>query len=195
MDVLKRLQHGNIVRLHSVLGQAEEQDDDGHLLFLMEYAPGVELFEEIMNRKHFTESDARPIFAQLVAAARYLHELNIVHRDIKPENILLLGLGGGTDQRTDHPPTCPHVKLIDFGLSKIVGGGAMATTFVGTPQYYAPEVEITARLGQAAGGAGGAGVGATGGYGVAADCWSLGAVLYVMLSHSQYSVCGAKYVH
>ena len=59
-------------------------------------------------------------------------------------------------------------KLLDFGLSKNAGGGSAAKTFVGTPCYLAPEVEYTSK-----------GLGGT--YGLPADCWSLGAVLYVML--------------
>ena len=69
-----------------------------------------------------------------------------------------------------HPDANGQVvcKLLDFGLSKNAGGGSAAKTFVGTPCYLAPEVEYTSK-----------GLGGT--YGLPADCWSLGAVLYVML--------------
>ncbi|CAN0253927.1 unnamed protein product, partial [Discosporangium mesarthrocarpum] len=63
------------------------------------------------------------------------------------------------------------VKLLDFGLSKAIGkegGGSVARTFVGTPSYLAPEVELR-----------GQGMGGT--YGTPVDCWSLGAMLFVML--------------
>ena len=62
------------------------------------------------------------------------------------------------------------VKLLDFGLSRSVGASG-AQTFAGTPEYFAPEVDPRKRPG-----------GALGSYGVAADCWSLGAVIFVMLS-------------
>lgn len=65
----------------------------------------------------------------------------------------------------------PQAKLLDFGLSKAIdadGGGSMARTFVGTPSYLAPEVE------ERPGGRGKP-------YGTPVDCWSLGAMLYVML--------------
>lgn len=64
-----------------------------------------------------------------------------------------------------------QAKLLDFGLSKAIDaemGGSMARTFVGTPSYLAPEVE------EKPGGRGKP-------YGTPVDCWSLGAMLYVML--------------
>ena len=87
--------------------------------------------------------------------------MDIIHRDIKPENLLVLN-------KTDPVSNTPIVKLLDFGLSKHAGLGSVAKTFVGTPCYLAPEVEFTAK-------------GQGGTYGSPVDCWSLGAVLYVML--------------
>lgn len=87
--------------------------------------------------------------------------MDIIHRDIKPENLLVLN-------KTDPVSNTPIVKLLDFGLSKHAGLGSVAKTFVGTPCYLAPEVEFTAK-------------GQGGTYGTPVDCWSLGAVLYVML--------------
>jgi serine/threonine protein kinase len=46
----------------------------------MEYCPGRELFDVILERKFFTEDDAKPIFAQVARALYYLHALNILHR-------------------------------------------------------------------------------------------------------------------
>ncbi len=69
------------------------------------------------------------------------------------------------------PPAVPVVKLLDFGLSKLIdpkGGGSSAKTFVGTRAYLAPEVELLAH-------------GQGRDYGCPADCWSMGAVLHVML--------------
>jgi serine/threonine protein kinase len=84
-----------------------------------------------------------------------------MHRDIKPENILVL-------READPATQLPIAKLLDFGLSKHTGLGSGAKTFVGTPCYLAPEVEFASKT-----------AGVT--YGTPADCWSLGAVLYVML--------------
>jgi hypothetical protein len=155
VDIMKRLHHPSIIQFVDVF------EDADHLMMIMEFCPGQELFDVILNRKFFQEDDARPIFAQIARALFYLHSLNIIHRDVKPENILISNI--------PDPKTGGLVaKLLDFGLSKNAGNGSAAKTFVGTPCYVAPEVEYTSK-----------GLGGT--YSFPADCWSLGAVLYVML--------------
>jgi len=154
VDIMKKLKHPNIVEFIEGF-ETEEQ-----LQLVMEFCPGDELFDVILARQRYSEQDAKPVFAQVARALYYLHCLNIIHRDIKPENILIL-------HRTDANGN-PVAKLLDFGLSKNAGAGSAAKTFVGTPCYLSPEVEYTAK-----------GLGGT--YGLPADCWSLGAVLYVML--------------
>lgn len=155
VDIMKRLNHPNIIKFVSVY------EDPDHLMLVMEYCPGSELFDVILARKYFQEEDAKPIFAQVTKALYYLHSVNIIHRDVKPENVLI--------SNTPDPITGGLVaKLLDFGLSKNAGAGSAAKTFVGTPCYVAPEVEYTSK-----------GLGGT--YSFPADCWSLGAVLYVML--------------
>ena len=85
----------------------------------MEFCEGMELFDAIIERGRFTEPDAKPVFRQISAALAHLHALNIVHRDVKPENIQLCRTSG-------------LVKLLDFGLSKIIDvGGSEAKTQVG----------------------------------------------------------------
>lgn len=92
-----------------------------------------------------------------------------------------------------HPVQTQQAKLLDFGLSKAIDadtGGSVARTFVGTPSYLAPEVE------EKQGGRGKP-------YGTPVDCWSLGAMLYVMLvarfPEFQVQVCmgavGVYYEH
>ena len=89
----------------------------------------------------------------LFLAVNHLHSKGIAHRDLKPENIMY-----GTDDR---------VKIIDFGLSKLTmtqdGGKAKLGSVVGTPYYLAPEV-------------------LQGDYSKECDCWSLGVIMYVILS-------------
>eukprot|EP00601_Ochromonadales_sp_CCMP2298_P027966 CAMPEP_0173274590 /NCGR_PEP_ID=MMETSP1143-20121109/2522_1 /TAXON_ID=483371 /ORGANISM="non described non described, Strain CCMP2298" /LENGTH=901 /DNA_ID=CAMNT_0014211413 /DNA_START=111 /DNA_END=2812 /DNA_ORIENTATION=+ len=154
VDIMKRLHHPNIIQFEAVF------EDADHLMMVMEYCPGRELFDVILERKYFSEEDAKPIFAQVARALYYLHALNILHRDVKPENVLVSSIPDREGALV--------AKLLDFGLSKNAGNGSAAKTFVGTPCYVAPEVEYTSK-----------GLGGT--YSFPADCWSLGAVLYVML--------------
>jgi serine/threonine protein kinase len=129
---MSRLCHGNIIQFIDVFETSDQ------LLMVMEYFPGDELFDVILAKKFLTEQDARPIFAQICNALFYLHSLNIIHRDIKPENVLI--------SRQPDPITGLSIaKLVDFGLSKNAGAGSAAKTFVGTPCYLAPEVELTSK--------------------------------------------------
>jgi len=157
------LVHPNIVKLEETYWTRSDgsvplsPSEYDRLLIVLEYAPGKELFDEILEKKKIEEDRARNISAKVLDAIAYIHNVNILHRDIKPENILLTNDG--------------NVKLLDFGLSRSVGSGSYAKTFAGTPEYFAPEVDPKRRAG-----------GASEGYGVKADCYSLGACIYVMLS-------------
>ena len=105
----------------------------------------------------FSEAKTRFYSAELVSAIAYLHSEeggSCVYRDLKPENILIDGEG--------------HLCLTDFGLTKRnVTSPSGAMTFVGSPEYVAPEV---LRLDE------------TGGYGKAVDWWSLGTMIFEMLN-------------
>ncbi|XP_071799518.1 microtubule-associated serine/threonine-protein kinase 3-like isoform X4 [Asterias amurensis] len=136
-----------------------------HLCMVMEYVEGGDVATLLKNIGLLPYEMARLYFGEAVLAVEYLHSYGIVHRDIKPDNLLITSTG--------------HIKLTDFGLSKI---GLMSLTtnlyegsvdhdtklFVdqqvcGTPQYIAPEVILRQ------------------GYGKPVDWWSMGVVLYEFL--------------
>ena len=92
----------------------------------MEYARGGELFEYIVNRKRVREKEAAKFLLQLISGIEYLHKLGICHRDLKPENLLM----------DDYN----NIKIVDFGLSNIIGPSNTASEPFGTLGYISPEV-------------------------------------------------------
>ncbi|OMP02329.1 hypothetical protein COLO4_11189 [Corchorus olitorius] len=123
------------------------------IYFVMEYCKGGELFDKVAKGR-LKEDVARKYFIQLINAVDFCHSRGIYHRDIKPENLLL----------DDNE----NLKVSDFGLSALAESkhqdGLLHTT-CGTPAYVAPEV-----------------INRKGYDGAAADIWSCGVVLYVLLA-------------
>jgi calcium-dependent protein kinase len=99
IDILKNLDHPNIVKLFEVF------EDRNFMYLVTELCSGGELFDEIVARKHFTEKDAASVIKQVLSAVSYCHSKKVAHRDLKPENILL-------DQKKND-----MIKVIDFGTS------------------------------------------------------------------------------
>ena len=122
------------------------------LYMITEFMAGGEMFYHLHECGHFDENRTRFYIAELVLAIDHLHKNNILYRDLKPENILLDEKG--------------HIKLTDFGLSKIMNNIEKDKTYTvcGTPIYVAPEV-----LGGK-------------GYNKLVDWWSLGVLLYEFLA-------------
>uniref|UniRef100_A0A8C1GX67 non-specific serine/threonine protein kinase n=1 Tax=Cyprinus carpio TaxID=7962 RepID=A0A8C1GX67_CYPCA len=136
-----------------------------HLCMVMEYVEGGDCATLLKNMGPLPVDMTRMYFAETVLALEYLHSYGIVHRDLKPDNLLITSMG--------------HIKLTDFGLSKI---GLMNMTtnlyeghiekdtreFIdkqvcGTPEYIAPEVILRQ------------------GYGKPVDWWAMGVILYEFL--------------
>uniref|UniRef100_S4RFP7 non-specific serine/threonine protein kinase n=1 Tax=Petromyzon marinus TaxID=7757 RepID=S4RFP7_PETMA len=136
-----------------------------HLCMVMEYVEGGDCATLLKNLGALPVDMAQLYFAETVLALEYLHNYGIVHRDLKPDNLLITSMG--------------HVKLTDFGLSKI---GLMSLTtnlyeehiekdtrefldkqVCGTPEYIAPEVILRQ------------------GYGKPVDWWAMGVILYEFL--------------
>jgi len=116
--LLDRLNHPNIVRVHSV------DRVDGKILIAMEYVPGVNLQELLRQQTNLPIRQALDIAIQVLDALDYAHQRHTIHRDIKPANVLVRKDG--------------VVKLVDFGLATILGTGSYAGG-AGTYVYMAPE--------------------------------------------------------
>jgi len=144
--IMQKVDHPNIIRLYSIF------QEENQIYMVMELVTGGELFDKIVQKGHYTETDAAVLVRKIVDAIAYLHSIGIAHRDLKPENLLLQS----EDQDTE-------VKIADFGLSKIMDHQAMMKTACGTPGYVAPEV-LQAQ-----------------GYGPEVDMWSIGVITYILL--------------
>jgi serine/threonine protein kinase len=96
----------------------------------MENLSGGDLFTYLERRKFsVTEQRAKNIGHQIATALYYLHSFGIAHRDLKPENILMVD-----------PTEEGDLKIVDFGLSKIIGPNETSLDPFGTLSYVAPEV-------------------------------------------------------
>lgn len=125
-----------------------------YLFFVMELVTGGELFDHLMQKGSFSEQEASRIIRSILEGIRYLHSLGIVHRDLKPQNILC---------ELDAKGQIASVKITDFGLSRIMMGATLQSC-VGSPLYVAPELLLAE------------------GYGEKVDIWSVGCILYNLLS-------------
>ena len=152
MEILRRCRHPHVVALLNHF----ETPATVHLV--MELLPGGDIFEQVIRRfrgeeRGYTEGDVAEIVRMALSAVAHLHALSIVHRDIKPENVLLCTGGRHAE-----------LKLADFGCAQMLRPGETCAERVGTPGYMAPELLR----------------GAT--YAFAVDVWSLGVLVFMLLS-------------
>ncbi len=151
------LDHPGIVPVFDV-GQ-----HDGHLYFTMALIEGESLAERLRNGPMQPES-AASVAHDVAVAIGYAHRQRIIHRDIKPANILIDSHG--------------QPRITDFGVCKSLASQSELTTvgeLIGTPHYMPPEQ---------AGGSSSASEIANQVVGPTADIYSIGAVLYAMLTGS-----------
>eukprot|EP00804_Cyclotella_cryptica_P029998 CCRYP_013449-RA/>CCRYP_013449-RA protein AED:0.08 eAED:0.08 QI:0/0.5/0.33/1/0.5/0.33/3/3224/516 len=150
IKTLRSLRHPNIIQLYDVY------ISDAKIFIIMELMTGGELFDYVVQKGTLTEEEASRIVRMVTSALVYMHSKNVIHRDLKPENLLL-----------SHKPRSSHdieVKIIDFGLSKIMPESAtVASSFLGTRGYLAPEM-IQRRE-----------------YTKSVDAWALGVIVFVLL--------------
>ena len=115
----QQMHHPYVVQICDLL-----KDDINYYIF-MEFCPGGDLFQFIIDRGKLTENEAKVITYQIFLAIQYIHKLGVSHRDLKPENILLDENG--------------NVKISDFGLSKFIAPSGLVVTPCGSPCYASPE--------------------------------------------------------
>lgn len=118
---------------------------------VLEYCPGDELYNHLLQHGRMEAGQVQKIFTQLVGAVSYVHGKQCVHRDLKLENILLDKHG--------------NVKLVDFGFTReYQGTTSYLQTWCGTVCYSAPEMLKGEKYA-----------------GEKVDVWSLGIILYALL--------------
>ena len=124
IDILKIGQHPNIIKLYDIY------ENENYIYIIMEYCSGGDLLSYFEYHDYeLPESKVCEIIHKLSMAIYYLHSYGIVHRDLKPENILMTDISDTAD-----------IRLLDFGLSKIVGNEEKCTEPYGTLSFVAPEV-------------------------------------------------------
>lgn len=156
-SMLATLEHPHIVRMYECF------EESNTYYIVLELCSGGELYTRLVDNVKetgsggFGEPLCRVFFKQMLFGLAYLHARRVVHRDIKTENFLLVGEAGSPEQDV--------VKLCDFGTSVLLTDRQpRSMQNVGTLSYTAPEVY------------------ANKGADVAADAWSLGVVLYILLT-------------
>jgi len=141
-----------------VSGLKDMYEDEEYYYLVMDLVTGDEVFSHLINVGIWTESEARPLFANMASAVTFLHSIGIIHADLKPENFVLEGSGD------------VMVKLVDFGCASIVSDNRPLSSrpVSGTTAYWPPECfGIESREGGTEG---------------SLDMWGLGVIFYIMLT-------------
>uniref|UniRef100_A0A8C6PP13 non-specific serine/threonine protein kinase n=1 Tax=Nothobranchius furzeri TaxID=105023 RepID=A0A8C6PP13_NOTFU len=130
--------------------------DDGRSVFLVtELMKGGELLDKILRQKFFSEREASAVLFTITKTVEYLHKNGVVHRDLKPSNILYVDESGNAES----------IRICDFGFAKqLRADNGLLMTPCYTANFVAPEVLKKQ------------------GYDTACDIWSLGVLLYTMLT-------------
>lgn len=144
-EIFLGMDHPHVARLVDVY------ESEVELCLVMERMTGGELFDRVKDVKRFSERQAAGAAYQMLLALNYIHGHHVVHRDVKLENFLYEAKGKD------------HLKLIDFGFSKIWDAGRSMALSCGTLAYVAPEVLEKSYTSQC-------------------DMWSFGVIVFILLA-------------
>ncbi|XP_064799785.1 serine/threonine-protein kinase 17A-like [Oncorhynchus masou masou] len=138
-----------VVNLHQVYEMAAE------MVLVLQFAAGGEIFNQCVAERDeaFKEEDVKRLMRQILEGVSFLHRNNMVHLDLKPQNILLTS-----------DALLGDIKIVDFGLSRMVSSSQELREIMGTPEYVAPEILNYEPIS------------------TATDMWSIGVLAYVMLT-------------
>ncbi|KAM6140166.1 ribosomal protein S6 kinase alpha-3 isoform 3-T3 [Pterocles gutturalis] len=137
--------------------------DDGKYVYVVtELMKGGELLDKILRQKFFSEREASAVLFTITKTVEYLHAQGVVHRDLKPSNILYVDESGNPES----------IRICDFGFAKqLRAENGLLMTPCYTANFVAPEVLKRQ------------------GYDAACDIWSLGVLLYTMLTGTLFQKC------
>jgi serine/threonine protein kinase len=158
---LQHTRHRNVIGLIDHLPDAGGED---RYWVVMKYARGGQLLERLIARhqstRPYTEVEVAKIAYDVLSGLKHLHDRRIAHCDIKPDNIMF---------ETDEDGTDGNLVLVDLGFATVCESGQYIDQMKGTIEYMAPEI-LSPRSGQARA------------YDTKVDIWSVGCVLYMLLS-------------
>ncbi|KAL6327045.1 hypothetical protein AAG906_013791 [Vitis piasezkii] len=137
----------------NVINLHDVYEDPSGVHLVLELCSGGELFDRIVAQARYSEAGAAAVVKQLAEGLKALHQANIIHRDLKPENCLFL------DKSED-----ATLKIMDFGLSSVEEFTDPVVGLFGSIDYVSPEVLSQGKISSAS------------------DMWSLGVILYILLS-------------
>ncbi|KAI8381091.1 kinase-like domain-containing protein [Radiomyces spectabilis] len=167
ISILRAIRHPHIV------GLIECQKTNTHIYLVMEYCSMGDLSQYIKRTRTskssrgpgggMPERVVRHFLKQLASALEFLRSKNLVHRDIKPQNLLLI-----PPEESGHHDVAnadiPVLKVADFGFARFLPNASLADTLCGSPLYMGPEILSYKK------------------YDAKADLWSVGAVLFEMIT-------------
>ena len=147
IEIMKICQHPNIIHF------IDSNETEDKIYIFMEFCEGGTLYNFLKDRNFILNEDlAVNIVHKICMAVYYFHSFGITHRDLKPENILMTS----NDDNAD-------IRILDFGLSKIIGPNEKCSEPYGTIIYCAPEIIQDYP------------------YTKNVDSWSIGVITYIML--------------